>query len=156
MLTFFRRGLMAKLMLGVLFLTLVAMVITGFGTGGGGLGDLGGLRAGTVASVGGEKITSDRLREACAARKAAWLNGLVGSLQKVLVERDGRGHAENFAPIKITCHSLESGNPAKLGDLHSGGLDPRFRGDDEETLVGRIVAADITALDGDTLLAEAV
>lgn len=63
MLTFFRRGVMAKLMLAVLFLTLVAMVITGFGTGGSGLGDLGGLRAGTVASVGGEKLTSDRLRD---------------------------------------------------------------------------------------------
>jgi peptidyl-prolyl cis-trans isomerase D len=63
MLSSFRRGLMAKLMLGVLFLTLVAMVITGFGTGGGGLGDLGGLRSGTVASVEGEKITADRLRD---------------------------------------------------------------------------------------------
>lgn len=63
MLSSFRRGLMAKLMLGVLFLTLVAMVITGFGTGGGGLGDLGGLRAGTVASVEGEKLTSDRLSD---------------------------------------------------------------------------------------------
>ncbi|HEX8622808.1 MAG TPA: SurA N-terminal domain-containing protein [Allosphingosinicella sp.] len=63
MLSSFRRGLMAKLMLGVLFLTLVAMVITGFGTGGGGLGDLGGLRSGTVASVGGEKLTTERLRD---------------------------------------------------------------------------------------------
>ncbi|HEX6374872.1 MAG TPA: peptidyl-prolyl cis-trans isomerase [Allosphingosinicella sp.] len=63
MLSLFRRGLMAKIMLAVLFLTLVAMVITGFGTGGGGLGDLGGLRSGTVASVDGEKITSDQLRD---------------------------------------------------------------------------------------------
>lgn len=63
MLSSFRRGLMAKLMLGVLFLTLVAMVITGFGTGGGGLGDLGGLRTGTVARVGDESITTDRLRD---------------------------------------------------------------------------------------------
>ena len=63
MLSSFRRGLMAKLMLGVLFLTLVAMVITGFGTGGGGLGDLGGLRGGNVASVEGEKLTSERLRD---------------------------------------------------------------------------------------------
>ena len=63
MLSSFRRGLMAKLMLGVLFLTLVAMVITGFGTGGGGLGDLGGLGGDTVASVDGEKLTSNRLRD---------------------------------------------------------------------------------------------
>jgi peptidyl-prolyl cis-trans isomerase D len=64
MLSFFRRGAMAKIMLVVLFLSLVAIVITGFGTGGtGGLGELGGLRAGTVAKVGGERLTSDRLRE---------------------------------------------------------------------------------------------
>ncbi|HEX8261275.1 MAG TPA: peptidyl-prolyl cis-trans isomerase [Allosphingosinicella sp.] len=62
MLSLFRRGFMAKIMLVVLFISLIAIVITGFGTGGGGLGDLGGLRSGTVASVGGEKITSDRLR----------------------------------------------------------------------------------------------
>jgi peptidyl-prolyl cis-trans isomerase D len=64
MLTFFRRGAMAKIMLVVLFLSLVAIVITGFGTGGmGGLGGLGGLRAGTIASVGSERLTSDRLRD---------------------------------------------------------------------------------------------
>jgi peptidyl-prolyl cis-trans isomerase D len=63
MLSLFRRGFMAKIMLGVLFLSLVAIVITGFGTGGGGLGDLGGLKAGAVASVGGERLTTDRLRD---------------------------------------------------------------------------------------------
>jgi peptidyl-prolyl cis-trans isomerase D len=63
MLTFFRRGIMAKVMLGVLFLSLVAIVITGFGTGGtGGLGELAGrLGSDTVASVNGEKITTERV-----------------------------------------------------------------------------------------------
>ena len=63
MLSLFRRGFMAKIMLVVLFISLVAIVITGFGTGGGGLGDLGGLRGGTIASVGSEDITADRLRD---------------------------------------------------------------------------------------------
>jgi len=65
MLSFFRRGVMAKAALGILFLTLVAMVVTGFGTGGmGGLGELGGgLGASTVAKVGGQAITSDELRD---------------------------------------------------------------------------------------------
>jgi peptidyl-prolyl cis-trans isomerase D len=64
MLSFFRRGLTAKIMLGVLGLALFAIVITGFGTGGmGGLGELGG-GPGTndIATVGSGKITADRVR----------------------------------------------------------------------------------------------
>jgi peptidyl-prolyl cis-trans isomerase D len=66
MLSFFRRGAMAKAAIGILFLVLVAMVITGFGTGGlGGIGELAGgaLGADTIASVGSEKITTDRLSD---------------------------------------------------------------------------------------------
>ncbi|MBC7987724.1 MAG: tRNA (N(6)-L-threonylcarbamoyladenosine(37)-C(2))-methylthiotransferase MtaB, partial [Sphingomonadaceae bacterium] len=40
---------------------------------------------------------------ASARRRAAWLETLVGSEQRVLVERaDGRGHAENFAEVTVT------------------------------------------------------
>jgi len=49
-----------------------------------------------------------RLREACAARRATWLAGMVGTRQKVLMEKDGFGHAENFAPVQIH-HSREAG-----------------------------------------------
>jgi threonylcarbamoyladenosine tRNA methylthiotransferase MtaB len=56
------------------------------------------------------KERAKRLREASARRKALWLQGLVGTRQKVLVERSGdHGHAENFAPVRIR-HSRESGN----------------------------------------------
>jgi threonylcarbamoyladenosine tRNA methylthiotransferase MtaB len=47
------------------------------------------------------KARARRLREACAAREAAWLEGLVGTRQHVLVEKDGFGHAENFAPVRV-------------------------------------------------------
>ena len=47
------------------------------------------------------KARARRLRAACAARKAAWLEGLVGTRQRVLVEKDGFGHAENFAPVRV-------------------------------------------------------
>ncbi|HZG07665.1 MAG TPA: SurA N-terminal domain-containing protein [Allosphingosinicella sp.] len=57
MLSFFRRGITAKLMLVVLGIGLFAIVITGFGTGGGGLGGTGGPGAGTIAKVGGDEIT---------------------------------------------------------------------------------------------------
>jgi len=64
MLSFFRRGAMAKVMLGVLFISLVAIVITGFGTSGmGGIGGLSGLGGSTVASVGGENIDTARVKD---------------------------------------------------------------------------------------------
>lgn len=48
------------------------------------------------------KERAGRLREACAARKAAFLESLVGTRQNLLVERDGlTGHAENFASIRL-------------------------------------------------------
>ena len=63
MLSLFRRGFMAKIMLVILVIGLFAIVITGFGTGGMGLGGLGGLGGTTVASVEGEDLTSQRLRD---------------------------------------------------------------------------------------------
>jgi threonylcarbamoyladenosine tRNA methylthiotransferase MtaB len=47
------------------------------------------------------KERARRLREATSRRKAAWLQSLVGTTQKVLAERGGHGHAENFAPVRI-------------------------------------------------------
>ena len=47
------------------------------------------------------KQRARRLREACAAQRAAWLRSLVGTTQRVLVEKDGLGHAENFAPVRV-------------------------------------------------------
>jgi threonylcarbamoyladenosine tRNA methylthiotransferase MtaB len=47
------------------------------------------------------KARAKALRAATARRRAAWLEGLVGTRQKVLVEKDGRGHAENFAPVQV-------------------------------------------------------
>jgi threonylcarbamoyladenosine tRNA methylthiotransferase MtaB len=55
------------------------------------------------------KERAKRLREASSRRKALWLQGLVGTEQKVLVERGGDfGHADNFAPVRIR-HSRDSG-----------------------------------------------
>jgi len=94
------------------------------------------------------------LRGACAARRAAWLEWLVGTTQRVLVERaDGSGHAENFAPVRVTntCrHSREGGNPVGLGDSHQRCLDSRFRGNDE--MIGKVVEVAITRVEGETLI----
>jgi threonylcarbamoyladenosine tRNA methylthiotransferase MtaB len=47
------------------------------------------------------KERARRLREATARRKALWLQSLIGTRQRVLVERDHQGHAENFAPVRV-------------------------------------------------------
>jgi threonylcarbamoyladenosine tRNA methylthiotransferase MtaB len=70
------------------------------------------------------KARARRLREASAAQHRKWLDGLIGSRQKVLVERaDGAGHAENFAPVRVA-----------------------------GAAVGTVVDAILTALDGDHLI----
>jgi len=48
------------------------------------------------------------LRAAVAAQKTMWQNSLVGTLQKILVEKPGNaGHAENFAFAKLDCPMQE-------------------------------------------------
>ena len=47
------------------------------------------------------KARAARLREAAARRRARWLESMVGSVQPILVEGDGVGHTDNFAPVSI-------------------------------------------------------
>ncbi|HET7576848.1 MAG TPA: MiaB/RimO family radical SAM methylthiotransferase [Sphingomicrobium sp.] len=47
------------------------------------------------------KARAARLRKAAAARRIRWLDRLAGSIQPVLIEGDGRGHADNFAPVVV-------------------------------------------------------
>jgi threonylcarbamoyladenosine tRNA methylthiotransferase MtaB len=67
------------------------------------------------------KTRARRLREASARRKAMWLEGMVGTTQRVLVEKDGLGHAENFAPVKAAgamCEIVE----VKIAGVEDGML----------------------------------
>lgn len=47
------------------------------------------------------KARAARLREAAAERRIAWLDCLVGSKLQVLIEGDGIGHSNNFAPVAV-------------------------------------------------------
>jgi len=62
-----------------------------------------------------------RLRDAAEARRSAWLHRLVGTEQSVLVERlDGRGHAGNYAPIRLASGAAPWGadtNAVRRGDV---------------------------------------
>ena len=56
------------------------------------------------------KARAAALRTAAAERRAAWLAGLVGTTQDVLVERPGdRGHAPGFAEVRF--------DPAPVGSV---------------------------------------
>ena len=69
------------------------------------------------------KARAARLRRAAAERRSNWLDGLVGTEQQLLIENSEKGHADNFAPVKV--------EGSKRGDL---------------------VTARIVARDGDQLL----
>jgi threonylcarbamoyladenosine tRNA methylthiotransferase MtaB len=47
------------------------------------------------------KARAARLREAAAKRRQRWLDSMAGSVQPVLVESEGSGHTNNFAPVAI-------------------------------------------------------
>ncbi len=42
-----------------------------------------------------------RLRNAAAQRRADWLDSLIGGAMPVLIEGDGQGHSDNFAPVTL-------------------------------------------------------
>jgi threonylcarbamoyladenosine tRNA methylthiotransferase MtaB len=87
------------------------------------------------------KERARRLRDACARRRAAWLQGLVGTRQRVLMEKCGRGHAENFAPVQLR-RAREGGDPSE--NSHWG---PSLRWGD-----GEIAEVVVTHVEADTLV----
>jgi len=87
------------------------------------------------------KERARRLREACAVQKAKWLAGLAGTRQKVLVEKNGFGHAENFAPVQLR-HASEGWHPC------GASIDPSLRWGDE----GNIAEVRIAAVENSTLI----
>ena len=70
------------------------------------------------------KARAARLRHAAAERRYAWLEGLVGSSQMVLIENSEKGHTDSFAPVRIV--------GSKRGDLGTA----RIIGCEDEALVG--------------------
>ena len=77
------------------------------------------------------KARAEKLREAAALQKAAFLERLVGTEQNVLIERkDGYGHAENFADVAIA-------DAARIGDAMIGTIvRSRIAGIENGKLVG--------------------
>jgi threonylcarbamoyladenosine tRNA methylthiotransferase MtaB len=62
------------------------------------------------------KARAARLREAAANRRQRWLESMTGTVQPVLVEGEGTGHTNNFAPVAIAGSVRgESGNARITG-----------------------------------------
>ena len=74
------------------------------------------------------KDRATRLRARAAERKARWLASMIGSVQPVLVEQDGSGHAPNFATVR-----LQAPHPLAAAGLI---LPLRITGSDGQTLLG--------------------
>jgi len=60
------------------------------------------------------KRRAARLREAAAERRSRWFDRIVGTIQPVLIENNGNGHADNFAPVAITDSSRGQTGPARI------------------------------------------
>jgi threonylcarbamoyladenosine tRNA methylthiotransferase MtaB len=63
------------------------------------------------------KRRASKLRDASLRRRTAWLKRLVGTRQKVLVERGGLGHSESFAPVRMS-----AGKVGRVADVLVTGL----------------------------------
>ena len=69
-----------------------------------------------------------RLRDLGQARHRDWLGGQIGKIVRVLVERDGSGLSEAYAPVRLSSAAAD----------------------------GAVIAARLTRLSGDTLIGDAV
>jgi threonylcarbamoyladenosine tRNA methylthiotransferase MtaB len=70
------------------------------------------------------KERARRLREATGRRRAAWLESLVGTKQRVLMEKNGFGHAESFAPVRVS--------PQEVGEI----VEVVISGIEDDVLIG--------------------
>jgi threonylcarbamoyladenosine tRNA methylthiotransferase MtaB len=47
------------------------------------------------------KVRAARMRKTAAERRIRWLDSLVGTTQPILIENNGKGHTDSFAPVSI-------------------------------------------------------
>ena len=70
------------------------------------------------------KARAARLRQRAAERRSDWLGSLIGTSQTVLIEGDGKGHTDHFAPVSV--------ENAERGET----MNVRINGRDGDHLVG--------------------
>ena len=76
------------------------------------------------------KDRAERLRARASARKANWLQSLIGTRQRTLIELDGQtGHAPNFAKVRLE-------TPLPASNMRGSMIDLRITASDGQTLTG--------------------
>jgi len=100
------------------------------------------------------KARAAELRAAAATCKAAWLSGLIGTEQDVLVERPGdRGHAGNFAEVRFPAQARHP-TPVRAEPVEARAPGTRPSTSSGRTVgVGDVLRLIVTATDGLTLQA---
>jgi threonylcarbamoyladenosine tRNA methylthiotransferase MtaB len=102
------------------------------------------------------KERARRLREACARQRAKWLEGLVGTCHRVLVEKGGRGHTENFAPVAIldprSPRAKSRGPFERTGEQSPGSARQGVSTSPDTNGESKILVVEITDVDHDTLV----
>ncbi|QIK79690.1 radical SAM protein [Sphingomonas piscis] len=68
------------------------------------------------------KARAARLREAAAVRRAGWLEALVGSRQRMLVEAPGKGHTDAFAPVRLDGAARGEVHDVRISGVSTGEL----------------------------------
>ena len=72
------------------------------------------------------KARAARLREAAARQRALWLTSLDGTVLPVLVESDGAGHTDSFAPVAIAGATRGQFGPARITATHADRLEAKW------------------------------
>jgi threonylcarbamoyladenosine tRNA methylthiotransferase MtaB len=76
------------------------------------------------------KARADTLRTRANERKAAWLQSMIGTTQRALIELDQQsGHAENFANVRLE-------TPLPLSNMRGTMIDVRITASDGHSLTG--------------------
>jgi threonylcarbamoyladenosine tRNA methylthiotransferase MtaB len=60
------------------------------------------------------KARAARLRHTASARRNCWLEGLVGTIQPVLIENSEKGHSDSFAPVTIAGSNRGDAGQARI------------------------------------------
>ncbi len=80
------------------------------------------------------------LRQECQEQSHKWLKSLIGTQQKLLIEKGGvSGHIENFASAKLHNHDKNDGNMIRNSNIEGEIIPVRIIGTDNDNLLAEML-----------------